>query len=230
MVEHPLGKGKVEGSIPSLGSEMLNILSVSPLVFFISLFFLLISLAVHEFAHAWTADRLGDPTARAQGRLTLNPLVHVDPMGLLFILFWGFGWGRPVPYDPFNLKDADKDGAKIAIAGPLSSLGLAVLGALLIRLVDNSLVAAVFSYFVLLNTYLGIFNLLPIHPLDGFQVVAGLLPENQRQEWYGLRRYGLIILLFLLLPIANGQSALFTVIGPVVKLILNFLLPSGNIL
>lgn len=211
-------------------AQMLNLLSASPLVFLISLALLLLSISVHEFAHSLTADKLGDPTPRAKGRLTLNPLVHIDPMGLLFILFWGFGWGRPVPYDPFNLKDADRDGAKIALAGPVSSLVLAVLGALLIRLIQNSLITAVLSYLVLLNTYLGVFNLLPIHPLDGFQVVAGFLPENQRQEWYGLRRYGLIIILFLLLPMVNGQNALFTIIGPITKFILGILLPTGNIL
>lgn len=209
---------------------MLNLLAINPLLFVISLVFLLISVAVHEAAHAWMADQLGDPTARIQGRLTLNPLVHIDLMGLLFILFWGFGWGKPVPYDPFNLRDPDRDGAKIALAGPLSSLGLALLVAGAIRLLGSSTLSVVFGYLVMLNIYLGIFNLLPIHPLDGFQVMAGLLPQNQRQEWYGLKRYGLIILLFLLLPIANGQSALFTVIGPIVEFILHYLLPTGNIL
>jgi len=209
---------------------MLNLWSANPLLFLIFLFILLISVAVHEYAHALAADLLGDPTARAQGRLTINPLVHIDLVGLLFILFWGFGWGKPVPYDPFNLRDPDKDGAKIAFAGPLSSLSLAIFGAVIIRLVDNSFIDSFLSYLVLLNTYLGVFNLLPIHPLDGFQVVAGLLPDNQREEWYGLRRYGILILLLLLLPIANGQSALFTVIEPIVKLILNWLLPAGSIL
>jgi len=209
---------------------MLNLWSANPLLFLIFLFILLISVAVHEYAHALAADLLGDPTARAQGRLTINPLVHIDLVGLLFILFWGFGWGKPVPYDPFNLRDPDKDGAKIAFAGPLSSLSLAIFGAVIIRLVDNSFIDSFLSYLVLLNTYLGVFNLLPIHPLDGFQVIAGLLPDSQREEWYGLRRYGILILLLLLLPIANGQSALFTVIEPIVKLILNWLLPAGSIL
>jgi len=148
----------------------------------------------------------------------------------LFILFWGFGWGKPVPYDPFNLRNADTDGAKIALAGPVSSLLLAIIGAGLIRLVNFPLFTAVLSYFVLLNTYLGLFNLLPIHPLDGFQVVAGLLPKSQRQEWYGLRRYGLMILLFLLLPFSNGQSTLFTILNPLVNLVLKILLPGGNII
>jgi Zn-dependent protease len=209
---------------------MLNLIQISPLVFAISLVFLLVSVAVHEFAHALAADRLGDPTARLKGRLSLNPLVHIDLMGLLFILFWGFGWGKPVPYDPFNLRDSDKDGAKIALAGPVSSLLLALVASLVIRLIDNSLIELVLSYLVMLNVYLGIFNLLPIHPLDGFQVMAGILPESQRSEWYGLRRYGIVILLFMLLPISNGQSTLFTIIGPVVNFILGFLLPGGNIL
>ena len=210
---------------------MLNLIQASPLVFAISLVALLFSVAVHEFAHALAADRLGDPTPRLKGRLSLNPLVHIDPVGLLFILFWGFGWGKPVPYDPFNLRDSDKDGAKIALAGPVSSLFLASSASLVMRFIDNSLLSAILSYFVLLNTYLAIFNLVPIHPLDGFQVVAGILPASQREEWYGLRRYGMVILLFMLLPIANNQSPLFTIISPVVNLILRVLMPQvGNIL
>jgi len=209
---------------------MLDLAFKNPLLFLVSVIFLVCSVAVHEFAHALVADRLGDPTPRAKGRLSLNPLVHLDPLGTLFILFWGFGWGKPVPYDPYNLKDPDRDGAKIALAGPVSSLLLALLGALLIRVSPDTLVAVLAGYLVVLNVYLAVFNLVPIHPLDGFQVVAGALPESQREEWYSLRRYGLVLLLFMLFPLVNGQSLLFTVIRPVVNLLLGILVPSGSIL
>jgi len=209
---------------------MLDLAFKNPLLFLIFGLFLISSVAVHEFAHALAADRLGDPTPRAKGRLSLNPLVHLDPLGTLFILFWGFGWGKPVPYDPYNLQDPDRDGAKIALAGPLSSLLLAAVGAILFRLFPESLISSLASYLVVLNVYLAVFNLVPIHPLDGFQVVAGILPESQREEWYGLRRYGLALLLLMLFPLLNGQSLLFTVIQPVVSLILRILVPAGSIL
>jgi Zn-dependent protease len=209
---------------------MLDLAFKNPLLFLVFGLFLISSVAVHEFAHALAADRLGDPTPRAKGRLSLNPLVHLDPIGTLFILFWGFGWGKPVPYDPYNLQDPDRDGAKIALAGPLSSLLLAVVGAILFRLFPESLISSLASYLVVLNVYLAVFNLVPIHPLDGFQVVAGILPESQREEWYALRRYGLVLLLFMLFPLVNGQSLLFTVIQPIVSLILGILVPTGSIL
>ena len=209
---------------------MLNLMFKEPVLFLIFLFTLAISIAVHEFSHALVADRLGDPTPRARGRLTLNPLVHLDPMGLFFILIAGFGWGKPVPYDPFNLKNPDRDGAKIALAGPLSSLALAFLGALGVKLLAGTILSSILAYVVLLNVYLAVFNLIPIHPLDGFQAVAGFLPEDQREDWNRLKRLGLPLLLFLILPLVNGQSVISTFIQPLVGFILNFLIPTGSIL
>ena len=199
-------------------------------MFFLFIIILLISITFHEFAHALVADKLGDPTPRASGRLSFNPLVHIDPIGLLFIVMWGFGWGKPVAYDPFNLADPDKDGAKIAIAGPISSLLLAIAGAILMRVLGHGLLSSVLSYVVMLNVYLAIFNLVPVYPLDGFQTLAGILPAEQREEWLSLRRYGFMILLLLLLPIANGRSPLMLVIEPIVKFILGILLPGGSVL
>jgi Zn-dependent protease len=198
--------------------------------FIIYIAILLLSLSVHEFAHAAVADRLGDPTARANGRLSLNPLVHIDPVGLLFILLFGFGWGKPVPYDPYNLKDPDEDAAKIALSGPVSSIALALFGAVLFNFVNVPYLTNIFRFVVVLNVYLGIFNLMPIHPLDGFQVVAGILPKSQRVEWLNLRRFGMFILLMFMLPIINGQSPLFILINPVVKLLLGVFIGSGNVI
>ncbi|MFA6005860.1 MAG: site-2 protease family protein [Patescibacteria group bacterium] len=206
---------------------MLNLLSQNPLMFFIALIVLVCSIGVHEFAHALVADKLGDPTPRAKGRLTLNPLAHVDMVGMMFILFWGFGWGKPVPYDPFNLRKPSRDAALIALAGPVASLLFALLGAILLRMIPNAFIQTVAAYVILLNVTLGIFNLVPLSPLDGFQVVAGILPAEKRAEWLSLSRYGILVLLLFLLPIVNGQSPLFILIQPAINFLLGFMIPGG---
>lgn len=196
-------------------------------MFFIALIVLVCSIGVHEFAHALVADKLGDPTPRAKGRLTLNPLAHVDMVGMMFILFWGFGWGKPVPYDPFNLRKPSRDAALIALAGPVASLLFALLGAILLRMIPNAFIQTVAAYVILLNVTLGIFNLVPLSPLDGFQVVAGILPAEKRAEWLSLSRYGILVLLLFLLPIVNGQSPLFILIQPAINFLLGFMIPGG---
>ncbi|MFA6421261.1 MAG: site-2 protease family protein [Patescibacteria group bacterium] len=206
---------------------MLNLLSQNPLMFFIALIVLVCSIGVHEFAHALVADKLGDPTPRAKGRLTLNPLAHVDMVGMMFILFWGFGWGKPVPYDPFNLRKPSRDAALIALAGPVARLLFALLGAILLRMIPNAFIQTVAAYVILLNVTLGIFNLVPLSPLDGFQVVAGILPAEKRAEWLSLSRYGILVLLLFLLPIVNGQSPLFILIQPAINFLLGFMIPGG---
>src|SRR4051812_27134518 len=105
---------------------MIGSLFTSPLSFFVAAIALLIAITVHEFSHALSADKLGDPTPRLQGRISLNPLVHLDPIGTLLILFVGFGWGKPVVFDPFNLKNPRKDAAIISLAGPASNFILAI--------------------------------------------------------------------------------------------------------
>ena len=199
----------------------------NPVALIIAVGILLISIAVHEFAHAITADRLGDPTPKAKGRVTLNPIVHIDPVGLLFILFWGFGWGKPVPFDPFNLRNPARDTALIALAGPISSILLAVILAILMFFVPP-LLTTVFVFAIHLNVFLAIFNLVPIYPLDGFHVVAGFIPEGQRDDWLRLKRYGLIILLVLLIPI-GGTSPLIRLVSPIANFIFALLIPGGNI-
>ena len=174
---------------------MINILFANPLLFVVYIAALLIAVAVHEFSHAFVADYLGDPTPRLQGRLKLNPLVHIDQFGLLFLLFFGFGCGKPVQFDPYNLKNPRKDAALISIAGPISNFIMAILLSLLIKLFSlfNQHIFITISSFVLipfitLNVILGVFNLLPIHPLDGFKIVGGLLPEEKAREWHQLER------------------------------------------
>src|SRR3989344_8967020 len=114
---------------------MLSYIFSNPVLFFVYLIALLVAIAVHEFSHALAADYLGDPTARLAGRLKLNPLVHIDGMGLLFLLLFGFGWGKPVGFDPFNLKNPRKDAAIISLAGPFSNFILASLLSIVLKFI-----------------------------------------------------------------------------------------------
>lgn len=205
---------------------LFQLLISNPLIFAIVAGALVISLTIHEFAHALAGDKLGDPTARLQGRLTLNPLAHLDPLGTLAILFVGFGWGKPVPFDPYNLRDPRRDGALIAAAGPASNLLLAIVLAVTIRLIPNmGFVHEAIGFVIATNVGLAIFNLIPIHPLDGGKILIGLAPRDLAQEWDQLlNQYGTMILLFLILPLYNGRSAVSSLITPVVNAILGILL------
>lgn len=170
-------------------------------------------ISVHEFAHAYTAYKLGDPTAAYQGRLTLNPLAHLDPLGTLAIILVGFGWGKPTPFNPWNLKNPRRDSALISLSGPASNFLLALLFSILFRLWPNQILASL----VEINLALGIFNLIPVSPLDGFKVIGGLLPKQLALAWEGLERYGLIILLILIFPFGG-----FSPLGMIMYPILNF--------
>ena len=212
---------------------MLSYLFTNPLLFFVYIIALLLAIAVHEFSHALAADYLGDPTPRLAGRLKLNPLVHIDGMGLLFLLFFGFGWGKPVGFDPYNLKNPRKDAAIISLAGPFSNFVLASLLSISLRLLTLFKLSSLLTvgYFILipiisLNVILGVFNLLPIHPLDGFKIMGGLLYDEKAREWYQLERYGMIFLIILIFPFARG-SMLNIIIRPVISFILNLLIPSN---
>jgi len=207
---------------------MINLLFENPFLFVISAIGLVIAITVHEFAHAYTADKLGDPTPALQGRVTLNPLVHMDPWGTLFILLIGFGWGRPVEFDPFNLRDMRRDAAIISFAGPLSNIIMAILTSLLafgLQATDvlNPLLRSIFYLFIFMNIGLAVFNMIPIHPLDGFKIIGGLLSKEKAHEWYQLERYGFIFLLIILLPLANNNSVIDIVIRPVVQFIAGLL-------
>ena len=183
---------------------------------FIAFIVLLFSLTIHEMAHAWTADRLGDPTARLRGRVSLNPLVHADPIGTvlfpLLALISGFpliGWAKPVPVDVRNLRRGRRDFVLVAAAGPSSNLVMAVAAAILLQLTPVTPVtlgepnvtaplASLFSLAMQINVLLAIFNMIPIPPLDGGNVLSGLLPEGLAIAFNRIRPYGFLLLYVLM--------------------------------
>jgi len=180
-----------------------------------------VGLTVHEFAHGWVADRCGDPTARYAGRLTLNPLKHVDPVGLLLLYLAGFGWARPVPVNPYNFRDRRQGLLLVSLAGPVANLGVALLAAVLLGLsgMGNPTLNDLLRVMIWINVVLAVFNLLPVPPLDGSKVLAALVPG--RQEWlYWLEQYGIIILVVLVFSGIIGLL-LKVVITPLTGLFLN---------
>ncbi len=200
---------------------------INPISFIISAISLIIAITIHEFAHALIADRLGDPTPRSQGRLTLNPLKHLDPLGTVMLLLFQFGWGKPVQIDAYNLKNPRRDELFISLAGPVSNLILATLLAILIKIIPQTDISFyLISGIIQFNIVLAIFNLLPIPPLDGSKILINILPENKSQEWESaLTQYGPLILLaavFLKLP--NGQTIISLIISPLISFILKLLL------
>lgn len=215
----------------------------NPLELVLYLVALVTAISVHEFAHAYLADYLGDPTPRLQGRLTLNPLAHLDPVGTIMLLVARFGWGKPVQFDPYNLRHPRRDSAIISLAGPISNFLLATLCAVVVHLlfvvrltlISNSfiglfvyLIIGLLQPVIILNIMLGVFNLIPIHPLDGFKIVEGALPDEYAKQWHELEPYGLIFLLFLAFPILGSVAPLSRVISPVINFILRILLPGSQ--
>ena len=161
---------------------------------------LLFALCFHEFAHAWMANKLGDPTAKHSGRLTLNPLAHLDPMGSLMILFVGFGWAKPVPVDVRYLQNPRTDMMKVAFAGPVANLLLAFIGGTIIRfqIVSGSFILML-VLFTQINIMLAVFNMIPIPPLDGSQIFSGLMVRKNPDLVMKLQMYGPQILFGLIL-------------------------------
>jgi Zn-dependent protease len=188
----------------------------SPDVLIAILLILFVSLPFHEFSHALAAYRLGDSTAKYMGRLTLNPLAHLDPFGALLILLVGFGWAKPTPYNPYNVRGGKTGEVIIAIAGPISNLVLAIAAALPLRYIYATgmdvpeVVVSALSTFVMLNVILAVFNLIPIPPLDGSKLLyAAMNPQTERQWRPVLEQYGFIILFAaLLLPVLPGGQTI----------------------
>jgi len=185
--------------------------------------FLLIAFPVHEFAHAYTAYRLGDGTAKMFGRLTLNPVAHFDPLGGLLLIVsvlasgFVFGWAKPTPVNPSNLRDRRNSEVLVALAGPASNLVMACLAALVFRVLDATgigeqmplLVTEVLFYFVLFNILLAIFNMIPIPPLDGSTLLWRFLPPQVAWQWRPiLTQYGFIILLLFIFTIGSRVGSL----------------------
>lgn len=183
---------------------MIDLLLQSPIAFVFVAISLVIAISVHEAAHAFAADRLGDPTPSLQGRLTLNPASHLDPIGTLMLLFFGFGWGRPVQFDPYNLKNPTRDAAIISVVGPLSNVAMALVATLLYHTVIQS---QLLVPFIQINVLLAVLNMIPVHPFDGFKVVGGLIPAGHAEDWYSLQRYWWMFLLLLIVPV-GGSSML----------------------
>jgi len=165
---------------------------------------IIISLTVHEYSHAAVANFRGDDTAKRMGRLTLNPLVHLDPIGFIMLLIAHFGWAKPVPVNPYNLTNPKKDMIWVSLAGPASNMILAFIIAILIQI--SAILSAPFGsfYIVLMNTFyinliLAIFNLIPIQPLDGSKVVLGLLPPQKAVKFEEFTKKGPFVLIGILI-------------------------------
>jgi len=190
---------------------------------------LLFALTVHEFAHGYVALRFGDPTAKLLGRLTLNPIAHLDPLGTLLFLFPPhIGWAKPVPVDVRYLRHPRRDFMWIAAAGPISNVILAVLFGTLLRVIDPAsheytgrvevALVKMVAWSVVLNLSLAAFNMIPIFPLDGSKVLAGLLPPIAAARYQTLEPIGPFLLLgIILLGSLSGVSVIGTVIGPFVQ-------------
>jgi len=198
------------------------------------------ALVIHESAHAWMASRCGDNTARYAGRITLNPLPHIDPIGTIIFPFllilsgspFVIGWAKPVPINPYNFHNPRVDLAKVGASGPISNIGLAIVSSFLVWIFSylpggqaglpmeglrNSLLL-ILLFSVLVNLLLAVFNLIPIPPLDGSQILSGLLPSHLAMKYEMIRPFGFIIIFFFLLT-----GLLWAIILPIVQFLYNLL-------
>jgi Zn-dependent protease len=179
---------------------------------------IVIGITVHEFSHAAAATAQGDLTAKSQGRLTLNPASHLDPLGTIFLIVGGFGWGRPTPFNPLRMRNRRTGAALVALAGPISNVVVAFLAAIALRITyptsgelggGPGFTSKLLFALVQLNVVLAVFNLLPIPPLDGSRLLSIFLPPSRQNIIYFLDRFGIFLLLGLLLLAPNLFRSLF---------------------
>lgn len=185
----------------------------------------LVVITVHEYSHGRVAYMLGDPTAKQQGRLSLNPIKHLDPLGTLMLLITAFygrglGWAKPVPINPYRFRNPRRDMVLTSLAGPAANFVTAFILAKLMYFSMPSIVILFIQYAIQLNIVIGIFNLIPIPPLDGSKIIPALLPDSMQQSWFRFEQYGMAILLVLvfLLP-GMLASLIFTPAGYILQLV-----------
>ncbi len=207
--------------------QILNLLIGNPLLGLAFIGAIILAIGLHEAAHAYSAYWLGDNTPKFQGRLTLNPINHLDPIGTLLIIIVGFGWGRAVEFNPYNLKNAKRDIALVAFAGPAMNILLAIICSLIVNSGVLPIVLGSDLYlqslpiivlFAQLNITLAVFNLIPVEPLDGFKVLAGLLPNHLANQWYQTRQYGVYVLIVILIT-----GAVEKIVFPITTFLFNLI-------
>ena len=200
---------------------LISILLDNPVIFILIIISLTFALCVHEFSHGYVAYIYGDETAYRMGRLTLNPLAHLDPIGSMMILFLGVGYAKPVPVVPSNLRNPRKDMIKVAIAGPASNFILSFIGILIFTLLgklglQQNNFHLLFSYFIIINIYLGLFNLIPIYPLDGGQIFGNMIAKYNPNIFRQLNEYGPKILL-IIIAISILSQGRISIIGWIIE-------------
>jgi len=195
------------------------------MIFLFRIVALLVAITVHEFSHGKVADLLGDSTARNSGRLSLNPIRHLDPLGSLMVILVGFGWAKPVPVNPSNFRNPQRDMMYVGLAGPLANFATAFIFGLPIRMglfPHQTILSGVIETIVWINTALGVFNLLPIPPLDGSNVLAAFLPRRVLPSYWAWERYGILVL-FLVIFVFGGVF-ISGILFPIVNFLLSFFL------
>jgi len=186
---------------------------------------LLLAISIHEMSHGLVAAKLGDQTAKLAGRLTLNPLSHLDPLGTFFLLVFGFGWGKPVPINPLFFKNIKRDSALVALAGPGSNFVMAILFSIVYRIINPNfgLIYSTVLLFIYFNLLLGLFNLLPFGPLDGFKIVGGLLPLELSRQWAQNELISLALLFAILILPVNGVPIINFILNPILRFFMTLL-------
>ncbi len=202
-----------------MGLDIRTIIIAAPVIIF--------SLTVHEYFHAWMANKFGDPTAKDMGRLTLNPLKHLDLFGtlMLFISNFRFGWAKPVPINPYNLRNLRRDDLLISAAGPLSNLGLALIAGTILRFLGgenllniNEGLFMMAYLMVYINVCLAFFNLIPVYPLDGSHILRNIVPEEYGPMFDRFEQFAPILLMFLILSgFIFGRSLIWLILGPFIE-------------